>query len=126
MPLGPRHTYAYTPDLACALVRLALDESAYGDVWHLPAGPAVTVEEMADLFRRETGRDFRVSYLPPVLANVLGLFNPAVREVNEMGYQFRSDYVLDWSRFRARYPDVEPTPYEVGIRAMVRSFASQA
>ena len=122
MPLGPRHTYAYTPDLACALVRLALDEPAYGDVWHLPAGPAVTVEEMADLFRHETGRDFRVSYLPPVMARLIGVFSPVVKEVNEMGYQFRSDYVLDWGRFAARFPEFETTPADEGVRAMVGSF----
>ncbi len=124
MPQGPRHTWACTSDLGRALVRLALDEAAYGDVWHLPAGPALTVEDMADLFRRETGRDFRVSFIPPGVVRLLGLFNPAVREVSEMGYQFRSDYVIDWSRFRARYPDAGATPYEAGVHAMVRSFAT--
>ena len=122
MPQGPRHTFAYTPDLGRALVRLALDEAAYGDAWHLPAGPAVTVEEMADLFRRETGRDFRVSYLPPVMARLIGVFSPVVKEVNEMGYQFRSDYVLDWGRFAARFPEFETTPADEGVRAMVGSF----
>jgi nucleoside-diphosphate-sugar epimerase len=124
MPEGPRHTWALTSDLGRALVRLAADDAAYGEAWHLPAGPAVTVADMADLFRRETGRDFRVSFIPPVIARLLGLFNPAVREVNEMSYQFRTDYVIDWSRFRVRYPDVAATPYDAGVRAMVRSFAT--
>ncbi|WP_158241906.1 NAD-dependent epimerase/dehydratase family protein [Tabrizicola sp. TH137] len=125
MPQGPRHTYAYTLDNGRALVRLALDDVAYGAVWHLPVGPAVTVEEMADHFRAVLGRDFKVAHLPPFIISLLGLFNSTIREVAEMGYQFRDDYVLDWSRFAARYPDFTPTPYAEGVKSMVDFFHSR-
>jgi nucleoside-diphosphate-sugar epimerase len=126
MPKGPKHTYAYTADNGRALVQLALDEGAYGKAWHLPVGPAVTVEEMAKYFRRSLGQDFKISYLPPFIAKLLGLFNGTVREAVEMSYQFEHDYVLDWSPFRKRYPDFSVTPYKQGTKAMVEYFRSRA
>lgn len=125
LPQGPRHTYAYTLDNGRALVRLALDDGAYGSVWHLPTGPAVTVEEMADHFRKALGRDFIVSHLPSFMISLLGIFSRPIREVAEMDYQFRQDYVLDWSRFADRYPDFRPTPYLEGVKSMVDYFRSR-
>lgn len=122
MPQGPRHSRAYAPDCGRALVRLALDEGAYGTAWHLPAGPAVTVAEMADHIRAALGEDFKLSTMPSLMAKLLGLFNRQIREVSEMGYQFGQDYVLDWSRFQARYPDFVPTGYAEGTAQMVAHF----
>lgn len=122
MPQGPKHTYAYTGDNGRALVQLVLDEGAYGKVWHLPVGPAITVAEMTDYLRAALGQDFKLSTLPPFMAKVIGLFNGQIREVSEMGYQFKEDYVLDWSRFAARYPDFAPTSYAEGAAEMVAHF----
>lgn len=123
MPEGPVHTYAYTEDMGRALVELALDEGACGEEFHLPVGPPVKVSEMAALFNKELGRSFSVSHVPDALLRILSLFNPLVREVHEMNYQYRTDYVMSDQKFRQRYPDFAHTPYAEGVAAMVEHFA---
>jgi nucleoside-diphosphate-sugar epimerase len=124
MPEGPVHTYAYTGDMGRGLVELGLDEGAYGQTFHLPVGPPVTVSQMAALFNAALGTDLKVKHLPNAIVKFVSLFNPLVREVREMNYQFKSDYILSDAKFRARFPGFEATPYETGVAAMVASFKS--
>jgi len=114
-----RHTFAYAPDIARALIRLADDPGAAGRAWHLPVGPATTAEDWLGLFNRALGTDLTASYLGPAASRLLGVFIPIVREVHDMRYQFDGDYVLSDADFRARYPDFETTSYEDGAASTV-------
>jgi nucleoside-diphosphate-sugar epimerase len=124
MPEGPLHTYAYTVDMGRGLVELALDESAYGDEFHLPVGPAVKVSEMAGLFNRELGTSLKVIHVPDIVLRGLSLFKPLIREVQEMSYQYKTDYIMSDRKFRQRYPEFASTSYQDGVAAMVAHFRS--
>ncbi len=121
---GTKHTYANVSDNGRALVALALDEEAYGHVWHLPTAEAVDIATIGALFNKALGTDYEVSYLPKFMRKILSLFVPTLKEVEEMMYQFETDYVMDSSKFRAQFPDFEVTSYEQGIEDMARSFKS--
>jgi nucleoside-diphosphate-sugar epimerase len=121
-PTAVHHTYAYTGDLAKALVMLALDSSAYGQVWHLPAGAPITLSEVTMLFNVVMNTGFTVSQLPDLLQKILSLFIPPLREVREMRYQFDHEYVISFEKFLKRFPDFRSTQYETGIREMIKSF----
>jgi nucleoside-diphosphate-sugar epimerase len=54
----------------------------------------------------------------------MGLFMPFLRELPEMRYQWDEPYLIDDSRFRARF-GVKPTPIADGARATV-AWAKQA
>lgn len=122
MPEGPLHTYAYTGDMGRGLVELALDESAYGDEFHLPVGPAVKVSEMAAHFNKELGTSFKVSHIPDFILRGLSLFKSLIREVHEMSYQYKTDYIMADRKFRQRYPEFASTSYKDGVAAMVAHF----
>lgn len=122
MPEGPRHTYAYTADMGRGLVELALDDGAFGQEFHLPVGPAVRVSDMAELFNQTLGTSLRVKHVPDIVLRGMALFTPLIREVREMNYQFKTDYIMSDSKFRQRFPDFVSTSYEDGIAAMVRHF----
>ncbi|MBV6648997.1 MAG: NAD-dependent epimerase/dehydratase family protein [Hoeflea sp.] len=122
MPEGPVHTYAYTGDMGRGLVELALDEGACGEEFHLPVGPAVKVSEMAALFNRELGTALKVTHIPDIVLRGLSLFKPLIREVHEMSYQFKTDYIMSDGKFRQRYPEFASTSYENGVAAMVAHF----
>ncbi len=119
---GVRHTYAYTVDNARALVQLALEPSAYGQVWHLPAGEAITIGEITEMFSKILGTNHKTSFMPPLMRRMLSLFIPILKEVGEMMYQFDSEYVISWEKFKSKFPDFKVTTYEEGIREMVNSF----
>lgn len=122
---GVKHTYAYVSDLGRALVELALDETAYGQVWHLPVGDPLTVEEMLVYFNLALGQDYKVSFLPPMMRKFVSLFVPVLKEVGEMMYQYETEYQMSFDKFRKHFPGFEVTPYEQGVKETVAYFRSQ-
>lgn len=119
---GQQHTYAYTLDNGRALVELALDESAYGQVWHLPVGEPIAVAEVLALINKQLGTAYKVSYLPRPLLGLISLLVPPVKEAKEMLYQFDNPYIMSDKKFRDRHPNFKTTTYEDGLRAMIESF----
>lgn len=120
------HSYTYTVDAARALVRLALDDGAYGQVWHLPtAEPARTSRALLEQSATLLGAPTRVLAMPRPVMGLLGLFVPILREVREMLYQNDDDYVFSSAKFMSRYPDFRVTPYDEGLAAMAAAARAQ-
>ena len=49
------HTFTYNRDMANALVTLAQEERAWGQAWHVPSPPAITLRELAERDGRRGG-----------------------------------------------------------------------
>jgi nucleoside-diphosphate-sugar epimerase len=114
------HTYTYTPDAARACVTLALDESSYGQVWHLPTSDELlTSRQIIAIFQKKLGMSENIQVMPRFMFNVLTLFIPILKELKEMMYQFDNDYVFDSSKFEAKYPNFKTTSYQEGVNSMV-------
>ena len=69
-------------------------------MWHLPNDPdTFTTRELVDLVYQDAGQPrVRLRRLPPLLLRALGLFNPTVRELLEMQYQFEEPFIVDSSK----------------------------
>jgi len=119
---GVKHTWAYSLDNGRALVELALDNSTYGEVWHLPVGPEVTPNELLGNINQELGSDFSISYMPKPVLTLLSLFVPILRELKETLYQFDNTYHMSWNKFHTKFPEFKSTGYDQGIREMIKSF----
>ena len=122
VPRGPVHTYGYVPDLGRALVRLARDEATFGEVWHLPVGAPVTLNDIMGFYNAALGTRFKPQIMPKFMASLLSLFIPTIGELIEMQYQFTDDYVLSDKKFRSRYPDFAVMPYAEAIKQTVAAF----
>lgn len=118
------HTYSDTVDIGRALVALALAEDAYGQAWHLPVNPPITMEEATAIFNQHLGTALKASMMPFWVQRLLSLFIPPLREVREMNYQFRSPYIMSDQKFRERFPDFAVTGYEEGLGRMVQHFGT--
>ncbi len=114
-----KHTYAYTEDDAKALVMLALEDSCYNQVWHLPVSEPITVQEILNLFNKKLNKNFSVKYMPKLLLDILSIFIPILREVKEMSYQFDNDYILSDNKFRNKFQNFKTTSYDIGVGNMV-------
>jgi len=112
------HTYSYVPDIAVGLATLGTDERAVGGVWHLPGPETVTTRELLDLLAGDVGHPVGVRNLPKLAVRGLGLFNPMLRELVEMSYEFDESFVLDTTKFEATFGDAG-TPLAVAIRTTV-------
>ena len=117
-----KHTYSFVEDNAKALVLLALNEDTYNQVWHLPVGKPITIEEITAIFNQKLGTNYATSFLPNFMRKILSLFVTPLKEVGEMLYQFEEEYVLSFEKFATRFPNFNVTSYEKGIEKMIASF----
>jgi nucleoside-diphosphate-sugar epimerase len=108
------HSYTYLDDFGRALVTLGQSEEALGRVWHVPTAPALTTRETVAMITTLAGQSAQLSTAPGWMLALAGLFDPQVRELREMLYEFDADFVLDSSRFETTF-GIAPTPLEVSL-----------
>jgi nucleoside-diphosphate-sugar epimerase len=112
------HTYSYVPDIVAGLATLGTDERAAGGVWHLPGPETVTTRQLLELVSGEVGHSVGVRSVPKVAVRALGLFNPMMRELAEMSYEFDEPFVLDTTKYQSVF-GTDPTPLSAAIGATV-------
>lgn len=117
-----KHTYSYTNDNGRALVTLALDDSTYGQEWHLPVSRAMTIDEIVVEINSVMNTNFKATLIPRIILKIMGIFIPNIKEVNEMLYQSDFIYIMNDEKFRKHFPDFKVTEFEIGIREMINSF----
>ena len=112
------HSYSYVPDIATGLATLGTDERAIGGVWHLPGPETVTTRQLLDLLATDVGHPVEVRNLPKLAVRALGLFNPLLRELVEMSYEFDQPFVLDTTKYESTFGSAG-TPLAAAVTATV-------
>jgi nucleoside-diphosphate-sugar epimerase len=112
------HTYTYAPDIGRGLVVLAEREEALGRAWHLPSPETVTTRQFVEMIFEEAGGPARIQTAPKFVLRTMGLFNPPLREMIEMLYEFEEPFVVDHSNFE-RVFGMRPTPLRQAIAETV-------
>lgn len=110
------HTYSYVPDIAAGMATLGTDERAVGGVWHLPGPETVTTRQILALIAEQIGHPVAVRSIPKLLLRALGLFNPMMRGLAEMAYEFEQPFVLDTSKYESTF-GAAGTPLAAAITA---------
>ena len=117
-----KHSYAYTIDLATAVVLLALEEDTYNQEWHLPTYQTNNIYEIVKEYNKCLNSDLKLSFISKRMQKILSIFVPILKEVYEMRYQFESDYVLNFDKFSKRFPNFKQTKFEDAVKITVTSF----
>ena len=118
-PPDQPHDVTYVPDFARALLSLIdAPDSAYGQAWHVPNAPTRTLRELLALAAQLIATKPRITVLPKALLPIVGLFQPEIRELGEMRFQWDHPYIVDASRFAAAFW-ADPTPFEDGLAATI-------
>ena len=113
------HTYHYIPDVAAGLAALGTaEDDVCGRPWMLPCAPALTLRDLVDRLSKHFGHEIKIARMPRFLMKAMGLFVPILRELDEMAYQWEGPFVVDDSRFRARF-GLMPTAVDEAARATV-------
>lgn len=123
---GVGHAWAYLPDLARAFEAMGAMRRTLGafEDFHF-AGHFVTPEQMATALVRTAPRPVTISMFPLVLLKLFGLFDPTMREVSKMAYQWRHPIELKDSRLDALLGPKFGTPFDTAIRATIAPFFSR-
>lgn len=105
------HDFTYVPDLVRTQVTVAADESAFGHAWHVPNPPTRTTRSIVEDVYARAGTTPKIQVPPALLMSVIGWFDPVVRELGELRYQWRRPFHVDGTRVRERY-GIEPTDWD--------------
>ena len=108
------HSYSYTPDVAAALITLGTAPEVTGQVWHLPVVETHTTRQVIEAVYRLEGQKPRIMAAGRMTLRAIGLFKPAMREYLHTLYQFTDPWVVDDTRFRARFGD-RSTPLDEAL-----------
>lgn len=113
------HTFTYTPDAGRGVAVLGRSDAAYGQTWHLPTHhEPITGERFVRLSCELAGETYRLQTAPRWMLRLMGLFNPLLRESDEMLYQFEYDYRFESRKIASAFHLV-PTSYRDGIAATI-------
>jgi nucleoside-diphosphate-sugar epimerase len=118
------HTYTYAPDVGRGLVILGEREEALGQAWHLPSPETLTTREFVEMIFEEVGKPARIQAAPKILLRAMGLFNPGMREMIEMLYEFEEPFVVDHSKFEEAFGE-HATPLREAIGHTVRWYRTK-
>lgn len=98
------HTYHFIPDVAAGLAVLGeAPDDAFGRPWMLPCRPAGSLRELVRRLEMHLSAPVALAAVPGWMLALLSLFNPPLREMSEMQYQWEEPFVIDDSQFRQRF-----------------------
>ncbi len=119
-PDQPR-SYTYTIDAARTLAAVGTRHDAAGGIFHAPNAPALTTREIIDLIADKLNTKIELKTTPTVILRLLGLFNPTVRELPEMLYEFTQPFIVDSTKAREQL-GIEPTPLDRALDETITWF----
>lgn len=112
--LNQPHTFTYVKDFGKALAIAGTDERALGKAWHVPSGEAFTQNQLLDLLSKQLGYELIARETGKFMLHLIGFFNPSVKEVVEMLYEFEAPFVMDSSEMEKTF-GLKATPFEQRI-----------
>ncbi len=120
------HEFIYIPDGGPVLVDLATRDDVWGEVWHCAGAGTLTQRQFATKLFEAAGRKPKFRVAGSGMVRVLGLFDPFMRELSEMMYQWQeTPLVLDDSKLRAKLGSVKKSSYEDGIRLTLEAMKAR-
>jgi nucleoside-diphosphate-sugar epimerase len=124
-PIDAPHEFVYVPDVGPVIAELfAHLETFDGSVYHLGGAGTIVPRTMYERAYAIGGHKPRLTVVGTFLQRVLGIANPLMREMVEMGYLWSEPVVLDDAKLTRAIGPLHKTPYEDGIRAGVEAARS--
>ncbi len=116
-------TLIYSPDAARATALLGNTPDAYNQTWHLPCDTnRLTTKQFIALCSKIKGEELKYTIIKKWMIRMSGLFNPFIKEVVELMYQWEQDYIFDCSKFNNRFPNFKVTSLNDGIKEILSEY----
>lgn len=114
------HNFTFTPDAAKATALLGNTAGAFGQIWHLPTAAPITGKEWIDKIANQLGIKPKTQIASKTIVQLIGLFNPVMKEFVEMLYQWENDYNFDSSKFENKF-NIHATSIDDAIKLIVKT-----
>lgn len=116
--IDKKHSITYIRDFAKTLVAISKNDKAHKTIYHVPNMKLTTVRGFGTAVAMKMGSEFKPSVMPLFMMKVIGVFIPALKELIEMQYQWKTDFVSDHSR-ASKELEISATPMEDGINETI-------
>ena len=115
-PLNVVHSWAYLPDLAQAMVRVAAARASFGqfEAFGFP-GHAVTGMEMIGAVQRAVGRQLQRKTFPWLAIHAFSPFVAHWRELSEIAYLWRMPHRIDGTRLKGAIGEIPQTSFQQAV-----------
>ena len=97
------HTFTYINDFATAMINVGSANDTFGQIWHVPNAPALSLDKWLHLFEVVTNKSIKKSVTPKFVIRIAGLFYSFIRELYEMAYQFENPYLVNHDKYVSRF-----------------------
>jgi nucleoside-diphosphate-sugar epimerase len=126
-PLGVEHEWAYLPDFAATLVRLAEQRARFSacETFGFP-GHAVTGQEFIATIETVTKSKFTLRPMSWWMIKTIGQLLAMGRELSELEYLWRVPHRISGHKLKAAIGDVPHTPLPEAIAASLRAIGYKA
>jgi len=116
-----QHSFTYVPDAGKATAYLGNSDNAYNQVWHAPtaAHPPTGLEWIQNI-AAEMGVPVKYRSVSKSTVRIMKIFNPMMKELNEMMYQYDRHYVFNSQKIETQF-GLQPTSYQDGIKHIIKS-----
>jgi nucleoside-diphosphate-sugar epimerase len=112
------HHFTFIEDFAKAMVMVALEPKAFNEIWHVPNDKAISQKEWIEIFEIKTGLTIKFRSIPKFMIKIIGLFNPFVKELDELSYQFEHPYLINSQKFINRFGDISTPTSEIAKKTI--------
>ena len=113
------HNFIYSKDIGKAVALLGNTPDSYNQIWHLPTTDLkLTNKQWIELMMNAMNKQKKIQTMPDWMINIVGLFMPILKELQDVGYQFKQDYFFNSNKFNTRF-NYTPTFPEQGVKEMV-------
>lgn len=118
------HAMIYVFDYAKAIIKLADDHSAYGQIWHAPMAEALSQEQYLRLAYELAGTSGKISSTPTIMLKILGIFIPIIKEIKEMMYEWDKPYFVNTDKYTSKYGN-GGTPHKEAMLATLEWYRTE-
>jgi nucleoside-diphosphate-sugar epimerase len=117
--LDVNHSFIYSKDIGKAVALLGNTPDAFNQVWHLPTtDKKLSNGQWIELMMQAMNKQKKIQTMPDWMISTLGIFVPILKELQDVGYQFKQDYFFNSSKFNKRF-NFTPISPEDGIKEVV-------
>ncbi len=126
-PLDVVHEWAYVPNVAATLVRLAAIRAQFGtfETFGFP-GHAVEGREFTQAIAKVVQNRLRVKRMSWWLIHVLRPLVPLCRELSEIEYLWKEPHRINGDKLKAAIGDVPHTPLDAAVQRAIQDLAVNA
>ncbi|WP_347553053.1 NAD-dependent epimerase/dehydratase family protein (plasmid) [Pseudalkalibacillus hwajinpoensis] len=108
------HSHIYIKDFARGLIILGDQNSANGEIWHIPHAKPTSTRHLVEQVAHKLNKQPKYRLANKFIVTMGGLFNSDMKEFKELMYQQVNDFTVDSSKFNNKY-EFRVTPYEEAI-----------